>query len=532
LIAGASAERKEAGETAMGRKCTALDELKAFIFDLDGVVTRTAGVHAASWKRLFDAFLQAEGERQGRDFGRFEQTDYNRHVDGKPRYDGVRSFLAARGIALPDGSPDDPPDRETVCGLGNRKNDYFRQALAEQGVEVYASTVDFIHRLRERGVKVAVISSSENCVPVLARAGLLDLFDAIIDGIEAAQLNLPGKPAPDIFYAAARRLGMQPAECAVVEDALAGVAAGAAGNFACVIGVDRAGKGDQLRQMGADIVVGDLAELAVESIRQAAGLPSALASVEAILARRESRELTVFLDYDGVLTPIVPRPEDALISAAMRRTVEALAARCTVAVISGRDLADVRRMAGIAGIAYAGSHGFDIDSPDGRFELAKGTEYLPALDRAEKRLAASLTEIPGARLERKRFAIAVHFRQVAAERVAAVEAAVVQALRQSEGLRMTGGKKIFELRPAIDWDKGKAVLFLLEKLGLGQSAFPLYLGDDLTDEDAFRALQGKGIGIYVGEESRPTAAAFRLANPQEVQLFLEDLTRRLDEASI
>lgn len=256
-------------------------------------------------------------------------------------------------------------------------------------------------------------------------------------------------------------------------------------------------------------------------------LSSALEGVDELLAMKGERELAVFLDYDGVLTPIVPRPEDALLSGEMRRTVQELAQRCTVAVVSGRDLADVRSMVGVAGIAYAGSHGFDIESPDGRFEL--GTERLPSLDRAEKLLEESLAGIPGARVERKRFAIAVHFRQTAPERVPEVREAVERALRETEGLRLTGGKMIFELRPDIDWDKGKGVSFLMEKLGLPPSAvFPIYLGDDLTDEDAFRELRGKGAGIYVGGESRPTAAKFRLKDTEEVRRFLKRVALRLN----
>ncbi len=508
----------------MAKQAISLERFRAFIFDLDGIITRTATVHAAAWERLFNGFLQEYGAREGRQFSPFTQDDYFRYVDGKPRYDGVESFLATRGIKLPHGNSDDPPDRETVCGLGNRKNACFREALEQQGVEVFESTLAFIRRCKERGLKTAVISSSKNCVPVLKKAGALELFDAKVDGVDAEEQGLPGKPAPDIFLEAARRLGVAPGEAVVVEDAIAGVQAGAAGDFGCVIGVDRAGQPQRLQEAGADMVVGDMAEIATDEQSWPEDIPSALERIEEIGERGRNRELAVFLDYDGVLTPIVQRPEDARISPEMRRTVEELAERCTVAIVSGRDLQDVRRMAGVEKIIYAGSHGFEIDGPDRHIELQKGIEHLPALDHAGGLLNEALQGVGGVRVERKKFAIAVHFREAAPEQVPAVEEAVDEVLRQVAGLRKTGGKKIWELRPDIDWDKGRAVSFLLEKLGLDRpDVFPVYLGDDLTDEDAFRELAGKGLGIIVSEEQVPTEAQYALRDTAEVRKFLSSL---------
>ncbi len=260
-------------------------------------------------------------------------------------------------------------------------------------------------------------------------------------------------------------------------------------------------------------------------------LPSALARLEEIGRRLQGRRPAVFLDYDGTLTPIVPRPEDARISAATRQAVRALAERCPVAVVSGRDLQDVRQLVGLDEIFYAGSHGFDIAGPAGRkLELQQGSAYLPALARAERALRARLDGIAGCQVERKKFAIAVHFRRVAAEHVPAVEQAVAEVLAGHQGLRQTGGKMIFELRPDIDWDKGKALVWLLEQLGLDRSdVVPLYLGDDLTDEDALRILAGRGVGILVRDEERPTAAAYALESPDEVCRFLQRLAEMLDE---
>lgn len=233
----------------------------AVVFDLDGVITDTASVHKAAWKSLFDAFLEERAERVGDPFRPFRDEDYLTYVDGKAREDGVASFLASRGIDLPRGSPGDPPEAETVFGLGHRKDVSFRRRLAEDGVQAFPSSIALVEHLRERGTPTAIVSASRNCVPVLERAGALGLFDAKVDGVDAAELDLPGKPDPSIFLEAARRLGVQPEGTAVVEDAIAGVAAGRQGRFGLVIGVDRSGDPEALREAGADLVVGDLAEL-------------------------------------------------------------------------------------------------------------------------------------------------------------------------------------------------------------------------------------------------------------------------------
>jgi alpha,alpha-trehalase len=250
-MAAMSAERRE----------LSLERADAVIFDLDGVVTDTASVHAAAWKRLFDGFLRERAGSTGEPFRPFTEDDYRRFVDGKPRYDGVRDFLASRGIALPEGDPADEPEEETVCGLGNRKNDLFLAELAAEGPRAFPSTVALVRDLQRRGIRTAVISASRNTAAVLEAAGLGDLFRTRVDGVDAGELGLPGKPDPAVFLEAARRLGVEPARAAVVEDALAGVEAGRRGGFGLVVGVDRTGHPDALREHGADVVVSDLAEL-------------------------------------------------------------------------------------------------------------------------------------------------------------------------------------------------------------------------------------------------------------------------------
>ena len=234
----------------------------ACLFDLDGVLTPTATIHARAWKTVFDSFLEQRAGATGGSFQPFDQVaDYDRYVDGKPREDGVRSFLAARHMTLPEGTEDDPPEPETVHGLGNRKDELFLHLLRTEGIEPYEGSVRYLHAVRDAGLKIAVVSSSKNCSEVLRAAHLDGMFDAQVDGVVALEKHLPGKPAPDTYLEAARMLGAAPSQAAVFEDALAGVEAGRAGTFGFVVGVDRAGQAAALREHGAGVVVRDLAEL-------------------------------------------------------------------------------------------------------------------------------------------------------------------------------------------------------------------------------------------------------------------------------
>ena len=233
----------------------------AALFDLDGVVTPTAEVHMRAWDAMFNEYLAQRAADDGVEHQPYTEQDYFDHVDGKPRYDGVRSFLESRGIHLPEGLPEDPPTAETVAGLGNRKNDYFEKVLAAEGVVAYPGSVELIRRLHDQGLPMAVVSSSRNAPAVLEAAGLTDYFRLIVHGGVAAELGLPGKPAPDTFAHAAQELGATNQTSVVLEDALSGVAAGRAGQFGLVIGVDRGAGAKALTDAGADLVVQDLAEL-------------------------------------------------------------------------------------------------------------------------------------------------------------------------------------------------------------------------------------------------------------------------------
>lgn len=504
----------------------------AVIFDLDGVVTQTAKVHAASWKKLFDDYLQRRNSYHHQNFELFDiETDYLKYIDGKPRNVGVKTFLQSRGILLDHGDPEDPTDRETICGLGNCKNRLFQEHLKNQGVEVYPSTLDLIRALRSKQVLTAIVSSSKNCSTVLEAVNLSSLFDIQLDGIKAEQIGLEGKPAPDIFLEAAQWLQVEPSRTVIVEDAIAGVTAGRRGRFGLVIGVDRVGQGTALKEHGADVVVQDLADITLTDEKSyqstpSSELPSLLKNLEEIRRRVQDKQLAVFLDYDGTLTPIVNHPEEGVLSETMREILQKLTSHCAVAIISGRDLVDIQSLVGLDSLVYAGSHGFDISGPKNlHIQHQEGTSFIDHLDRLQKELQENLSGISRARLDRKRFSLAVHYRNVQEEDLSLLRKIVELSLNHHPELRQTNGKKVFEFQPNIDWDKGKALLWILERLGFdGPDTLTLYIGDDLTDEDAFRVLGKQDLGIIVKGATRLTAAQYSLNNTSEVQLFLDFLT--------
>lgn len=494
----------------------------AVIFDLDGVVTDTASIHFAAWTEMFDEFLRRRPPSDGADHSPFTEADYQHFVDGKPRYDGVADFLASRGIALPRGRTSDTGD-DTVCGLGNRKQANLLARL-QDGVPVFQTTVLLVRELAQAGVATAIYSSSRNCEQILSDAGLSDLFAVRVDGVVADELGLPGKPDPAVLLESVRRLGVSPQRCVVVEDAEAGVEAGRSGGFALVVGVDRTGHAAELLGCGADVVVSDLADVAVRTgDKPMSTLPNALDAYGQLIGVVAGRQPLVCLDFDGTLSEIVADPDTAALVEGAGAALERVALQCPVAILSGRDLADIRDRVGLPGIWYAGSHGFELIDPDGNYHRNDAASAaVPVLERAAAQLRAELGAIPGARVEHKRFAVAVHYRNAAPERVGEITAA---AHRQGHrlNLRVTGGRKVVELRPDIDWDKGTALAWIGERVHQTGRVLPIYVGDDLTDEDAFDAIRLNGIGVVVRHDEdggRPTAAQFTLNNPGEVREFL------------
>ncbi len=499
----------------------------AVLFDLDGVITDTAAIHEAAWKQLFDDYLASREPAESENHDPFTPEDYRHHIDGRPRYDGVRDFLASRGITLPQGSPGEPGGAATVCGLGNRKQELFAARIAA-GVPVFASTVALIKRLKDTGIGVGVFSASRNCATVLESAGIDGLFAARVDGVVAGDLGLAGKPDPAVLLETARRLGVRPGRAVVVEDSEVGVRAGRDGGFCLVIGVDRSGdRASRLLECGADTVVGDLAEIGVRAIdRRMSALPDALRSFGQIAGVVTARRPAIFFDFDGTLSEIVDEPGAATLVPGAERALTALAALYPVAVLSGRGLADIRDRIGIPGLWYAGSHGFEIVGPDGaEHSNETAAAAVPALASAAAELAERLARIDGVAVEHKRYAVAVHYRNAAASAAGTVTAAVHDVGRRL-GLKVTSGRMVVELRPDIDWDKGRTLEWIADQIPGREPPLPIFLGDDLTDEDAFDAVLHDGIGIVVRhteDGDRATAARYSLEDPDRVREFVERL---------
>ena len=517
----------------MSGKVLKREHFDAVLFDMDGVITDTAAAHAAAWKRLFDAYLEERAQREQIDARPFDaNADYRAFVDGKPRYDGVQSFLESRGIELPWGDPGDGQEQETICGLGNRKDVHFNAWLDENSARVFPGTVEFLRALRSAGIPMAIFSASRNMQKVLANAGLGDFFDAEIGGLEMAELGLPGKPDPAVMVTSARELGIPVNRCVVVEDAIAGVQSGRSAGAAWVIGIDREDYADALRDNGADLVVKDLSECRVDekgeiALKTTATLAPVWEQRAALEGLLKKRRLAVLLDYDGTLTPIVTDYRKAFLPEAMRDTLGRLAERNAVAVVSGRDLKDVQKLVALDSIYYSGSHGFELSGPDGWQHIhEEAADYLPDLDHAEQALTARLVNVPGHALERKHFSLAVHYRQVDDDRVGEVATAVDEVLARNTRLIKGLGKKVFEIKPALPWDKGRAIGVLLDTLGMtGNDTVAVFIGDDITDEAAFRELRHPNVSIIVVDDDRATAADYSLADVDDVREFLDWLSR-------
>lgn len=515
----------------MGQRETKIYGLEAAIFDLDGVVTKTARIHMKAWRQMFNDMLSKRDDVTGAK-KKMTTADYRKYLDGKPRYQGAESFLLSRNIKLPFGKPDDDPAKETVCGLGNKKNMIYRSLLKKESIEVFQDTVSQIKLWRSHGLKTAIVSSSKNCELILEKTGLTDLFDVRVDGIVAEEHNLKGKPSPDIFLEAAKELDVSPSKAAVFEDAISGVRAAEKGKFAFVVGISKDDNYSQLLEHGGDMVISDFHELNLYDNPNietyfTQEIPNVFSEKSSLTVILEKKTPVIFLDYDGTLTPIVKHPNDALLSHEMRQTIDNLSEYYKIAIISGRDMDEIKGMIQLDNIIYAGSHGYRISGPGGlSMEYKAAVKLLPDLVKIKQYLVKKLEKkIKGIQIEGKRYAVAVHYRNVAEEDVSYISGVVDDVVKKYRKFIRSGGKKIFEIKPGLSWNKGKAVNWILKNLKLSpeNDVLPIYLGDDVTDEDAFKALVDKGIGILVGSHDKLSNARYRLEDVYQVKLFLQFL---------
>lgn len=505
---------------------------RAVIFDLDGVITDTASLHRAAWKQMFDEYLgRRRASARSEDHGPFTGDDYDRYVDGKPRYDGVADLLRSRGVELPRGVPDDPPDRETICGLGNRKNGYYRELLERNDVQPFPDAVGLVERLESAGIAIAVFSSSRNARRVLAQAGMADRFGVRVDGETAAAEDLPGKPDPAVLLETARRLGVDPTRSVVVEDAVAGIEAARRGGFGQVVGLDRSRSGS-LDGAGADVVLTDLDQLTVAKDHDVRGPKTRLSELANALGEWErfrdslgTGPVEVFLDFDGTLSRIVDQPDDATVDEAVTEALRALSSVARVSVVSGRALGDVRSRVGVPGLWYAGSHGFEIEGPGMEpFTVEEAERQRPAVERAAEELAGTVGRIPGCELEPKPFSVAVHYRRVDEDRHDDL-VETVERIAREQGLRCSPGRAVVEVRPDVDWHKGRALERLRDQASGAErdGSIAVYIGDDFTDEDAFAVLGPGDVGVIVRhteQGDRLTAADWALEDPDETAELL------------
>jgi trehalose 6-phosphate phosphatase len=526
----------------------------AVIFDLDGVVTQTADVHGKAWKKMFDEYLKMREERDGEPFKAFTHTDdYLPYVDGKPRYNGVKSFLESRGISIPMGDPSDSADMETVCGLGNKKNKAFRQIVEEQGAKVYQSTIDFIHELKKHNIRIGCASSSKNCEVILKTAQIEHLFETRIDGVVSADIGLKGKPEADIFVTAARRLGCSPYRSVVVEDATSGVMAGRNGGFGLVIGLAREKNASKLLRNGADVVAYDMKYINIEWITQWFQQKPQLffqaweaAEVKKKVKKKKKtdpdimvcpyhfrspqsailteKKLVLFLNYDGTLTPLVDKPDEAQVEDEMKKIIAELSKRYLVVIMTGRDPQEVKRDIGIDQVIYAGNHGFDILGQRFSMLQTKGLRMKPIVRAISEKLQSELGDVKGLTFEEKKFNVAIHYRHADNTKYEHVKKTIESAVSQYKSLRLMGGQKVFEILPNVDWGKGSAIRWILKTNKIRWSkASVFYIGDDLTDEFAFRTIRTRGTAILVSDEDRESAAHFRLKDIGEVKEFLKKI---------
>ncbi|MBX7432210.1 trehalose-phosphatase [Mycobacterium sp. Y57] len=501
----------------------------AVIFDLDELLSEAASVQRAACASLFNDFLTRRPPHEGEDRSLFTDDDYQRLDETKPCSDRIAEFLASRGISLPPGGPSET-GQDTIYGLANRHRSLYLDALSER-VPRFAAIVTLARRLRGIGVATAVHASGLVCEQVLKSAGLADLFDVCIDGSAAEGLQIAGNPGLAVLartkhlLEATDTLGVPAQRSILIADTEEGVTAGRDAGFALVVGANWTGDADRLFERGADVLVADLADIAVRTGgKRISTVPNVLHAYGQLATLAGARESVVILNFDGVLSRYVSDPAAATLVEGVAEGLQRLARVSPVVVISGRDLADVRERVGIPGVWYAGGHGLDLAGPDGsHYENAEAAAMTPVLGEVAAELRDAIGQIPGVRVEHKRLAVAVHIGDVASEHVGEV-VATAHRLGQRRTLRVVNGRRLVELRPNVDWDTATTLAWIRSHINASKPLLPIYIGGDPADEDAFDAVQFNGVGIVVRHDEdgdRRTAARYTLDGPEQVREILD-----------
>jgi len=501
---------------------------EAVIMDLDSLISKTTSLRINSWKETFSRYIKENKTR----FPPFSEKDYITYFEGKPEFKSLLNFLGSRGIFLLEGTDKDPVNGNTIWSLYKLKRQIFTDLLELDNIEVSVNVANTISNWKSMGLSCGVVSSGWDCRPVLEKAGLSHHFDIQIDNFIMKERGLGGKPLVNYYLEAAKELGSSPERCVVIVDSLQGAQAGTVGNFLLVAGVDHKKIRKMLLENGADVVVDNIKYIDLNSKELKMFFtefaPSLFTNLDEFFSLFRHKRPALFLDYDGTLTPIVKNPSEAVLSEEMRTVLTDCSKMIPVAIISGRDLDDLKKLVNIRNMIYGGSHGFRITGPGGLYmEHPDSEKILPGLNSIEDRLHKLFdNKIAGIKIERKRYAIAVHYRNVAEEYVSHIIREVEKIIGQSPGFRKGGGKKVIEVRPDVDWHKGRAIGWLLERpeFNNGERSIPIYIGDDLTDEDVFENLPESGIGILAGFHGGKTSARYSLKNVYQVRLFIEMLS--------
>lgn len=482
------------------------ESYSAVILDLDGVLTDTRNLHYEAWKQTFDEYLRNYGQ------GPFSQKEYEQYVDGKPRSQGILDFLIFRGI---------PITSSELQKLGKRKNDIYLYELDHQGVVVFSDALRALRRWKEKGIPLAVVSSSKNTSKILERLRIRNFFDVEMNAVIGEEMHLDGKPHADYFLEAAKRLNKNPDECIVIEDAVSGIQAGKEGKFGTVIGVARPGQtgSKELGQAGADFVVSTLEE--IFDLK-----PNIIKNWRNFSQFIDGKEMALFLDFDGTLSEIVPDHKDAEMVEEIRPVLTRIAESIKVAIISGRDRKDVKTRVGIDGLFYAGCHGYDISGPGCfHFQIEEAEAAKEEMLEALKQIESHASNYPGLSVEPKKYFTAIHFRNVHPSLHQRLKNEINDLVKKFEKIEVRKGKMVVDLAPKLKWNKGEAVKKLCEVLDLDPGkTVAVYIGDDLTDEDVFCELHSWGVGIKVGVESMAgTCSDYSLRTPTEVGAFLNKI---------